>query len=975
MDSVGFLQEIAAESPLRFPQGLAEAYSEVMAELRETFPDLDNVTYDLDVDSIESSASQLNRLFPTHSLKCFRALADIELANVRTAKEPYVLGWPLVTLVDVGCGAGAASVALLALVHGYQEFLLRNGRLLSPVRVSLIGIDASAHMLDLYTRVVKGYAGRLCDLLVDVQVEQLHGRFPQIAWELTRHHQPANRHVALIAMSNVVRALGQSFATGSTSVWERFQRALRGEPIGDPEFGQAEARAVRSVLEDWALDRIVVLGIVTSERDQRFERPWHEHLSAMTAAIAGRMSPHQVAHSQRRGRSLTFENPPSSFWRSSRGQLRHQTIYHYDWLTITSEPRAQDEQWDAILAPENLELAWARARRYATHEVLADEVEVLLFDREVGEQLHRLRKSMLARDWRSLNVQHTLGFDVPKKDGETRPKRIPRLEEQILGAAIVQSLGPSADQLRRSSYAYRLNRRRDEFLYEYWLHLWKGFLKHTHRNSRSRSVLRSDVTRFYENIEQDTLVGVVESATGMQDVTRQLLRALLCRDCLPPHEAGRGLPQGHIASGFWADLYLAQVDPVLSAIPGVSYARYADDLFFAIDSDVAETDVIKARLTTALRELGELELSEDKTFTQSGGQYLKETAFDDVLARLEQRRFSPLIEGLYRLGDEYLRHYHQDRWGFVALYSTLLGLVPIRVSKPWLSRKIKQQSSWWAAHFGPRLRFPHLPQGPEAYDTWVQRWVTLNPEWTQDYRRLKSDLGTLWCESLDTLLDSDAARPTQQMARRRLRFATFRLCVLGVDEIRDQLADLVVDHPSVIPVHTVCRGLADLGDHESLVRIAEHSHSAYVRAVAVRSLADVRPPVAHIAAPLMWRALRQSGSTPCEKLKASEGLLFLDSWDEAHIEDFAELIERETDPYILKNYILMMSRGFGHSAEGYLERIHQQYSHPIVSSAFQFVKQCPGLSLVSQDEPDALLRYYAEKYPAIEADTKEEESP
>ena len=656
----GFLREILRDDPLQFQRTLDDVYSKVISELRQEFPDLDQYRYSLKNDSAENVACQLYKLFPSHCLKFLQALAIAELASLKEKGETDVLAWPSVTLVDIGCGAGAASAALLALLQSYQQFLITNGKPISPIRALLIGFDPNANMLGLYDRVMGEYAGLLSPWLIDVRYEMLVEPFPQGVRRLTRQFQPTNSHFVLLAISNVISPLRNSFQKGQTPWWERIRRALRGQPLGEPGFGEAEASAIRSILVDWELDRGGLLSVATSGKDDS-GTPWHKHLGRMTKAIRELTSPHVSASKGIIARTGRFENPRESWRRKCQGRVDFSTDYYFDYSVFAHESYAKDGQWQSVLAPRNIELAYVRARRYALREVLADEVEILLFDYEFEAKLDRLRKQILSGDWKALNVEHTLLFGAPKKPGETRPKTVTRIEEQTLGAAIIQRLGVNAKSHQKASYSYRLNNRSNEFLYEYVLDGWKEFFRDTHKHAKSRDVLRSDVKGFYQNIEQDTLFGIAQRCLGVSGRTEQLLRELLFRDCGPSHDCGCGLPQGHIASGFWADLYIAQLDEVFSTLPGVKFARYADDMVFAIDGKVSDPDEVESQLQTALKEFG-LEASESKTFPQAGDQYISETALDDLLDKLEAR-FRSLLSRVYKVDTKYQRLYKQDAWG------------------------------------------------------------------------------------------------------------------------------------------------------------------------------------------------------------------------------------------------------------------------------------------------------------------------
>ena len=229
--------------------------------------------------------------------------------------------------------------------------------------------------------------------------------------------------------------------------------------------------------------------------------------------------------------------------------------------------------------------------------------------------------------------------------------------------------------------------------------------------------------------------------------------------------------------------------------------------------------------------------------------------------------------------------------------------------------------------------------------------------------------------SLDVLSTPTSTEIERNKARRRLSFAANRLCVLGLDEVAALLAAETAQHPWQVPVHLLCRGLADCGRGDLLIQILDTSGSAFVRAWSTRALAEVYPTPPAEGIERMWATLFQDSSTACEKLKASEALLFADRWETADIANCQRLIEQETDPYILKNYVLIISRAFGDAVRGYLRRLQEDCSALIVVDAIQYALNSPSRSLAHQDEPDMLLRYYSNYYPPAESDVEEEPSP
>lgn len=77
----------------------------------------------------------------------------------------------------------------------------------------------------------------------------------------------------------------------------------------------------------------------------------------------------------------------------------------------------------------------------------------------------------------------------------------------------------------------------------------------------------------------------------------------MIRQFVNPHGHERGLPTGIPLTTLSANLYLDDLDKVLSIVPGVFYARYGDDMLFA-HTDPDASYVISKQLDKALAALG-----------------------------------------------------------------------------------------------------------------------------------------------------------------------------------------------------------------------------------------------------------------------------------------------------------------------------------------------------------------------------------
>ena len=68
------------------------------------------------------------------------------------------------------------------------------------------------------------------------------------------------------------------FKRGETSAQELINQALQNENITNPEFGAAETRAIKLILEKWQLDRLSLLSIATKDNNNR----WDQKLESIT---------------------------------------------------------------------------------------------------------------------------------------------------------------------------------------------------------------------------------------------------------------------------------------------------------------------------------------------------------------------------------------------------------------------------------------------------------------------------------------------------------------------------------------------------------------------------------------------------------------------------------------------------------------------------------------------------------------------
>ena len=81
-----------------------------------------------------------------------------------------------------------------------------------------------------------------------------------------------------------------------------------------------------------------------------------------------------------------------------------ETSFPLDVRKITNTGLDGDQDWHKVIRVENLELAWARARALLQREVMYDEIEIRLFERNREANLRRLHLELVSYD---INVPRT----------------------------------------------------------------------------------------------------------------------------------------------------------------------------------------------------------------------------------------------------------------------------------------------------------------------------------------------------------------------------------------------------------------------------------------------------------------------------------------------------------------------------------------------------------------------------------------
>ena len=563
-------------------------------------------------------AAQFASYFPTHHFKNVFALNNIVASD---AILDQLHRNPNMVVVDIGCGGGAASGALVSAVLALQaQQLLRSG-----INLLCIGVDPSENVLGIYSQFMNCVKQQLPSSTISLDFRVVDRPMSESVTDLEEHLrvslsdwvQPALPHVFLM-QSNVVWPLDRLYVNQQ----ERHDRLNKLEVpanayIPDAEFGMRESRSYRQLFRQLPIDNLYTITVGTN-KDR-----WSVRVDQMGASLATAFKGHEAQQIVTGRHQISFRNPNGSYWwKKKSGSIKPvETLFPLDVRMIKNTGLDGDQDWHKVIKMENLELAWARARALLQREVLYDEIEIRLFERNLKSNLKRLHQELESYDSAVARTSDRFHFRFVKNelDEKGRPRVLSRIEEEIVSIAIVQELGAAAFGLNATSYAYRPNPRfasRSEFLYEYWFPAYQRYKSETlnavakHSNCK---VLSIDIKPYYTGIPQQPLVESAQMEMRTKsDRIGWLLQRLICVD-LDGHEHKRGLSQGGAGSGFYANAYLTGFDIKFGINNDweAQIFRFVDDIVIVVP-DPDHLPAVRKLAETALCEL-DLEVNQDKS--------------------------------------------------------------------------------------------------------------------------------------------------------------------------------------------------------------------------------------------------------------------------------------------------------------------------------------------------------------------------
>ncbi len=918
----------------------------------------------LDCPSMKHVAAQFALLFHAHHFKSSFILNEI-LTHERLAS--WLSENQHITLIDMGCGAGAASAALTATLIELIEAKCIN----HEITLVCIGVDFVDNVLGIYNKLMEGLQERVKPYGVELETKVVDRPASESVIDLDVHlqgflqewNQPALSQV-IVAQSNIVRPLSALFDKSR----RRRSRLLDLEVpptafLQENKFGIREVRSFRQLFVQLPIDNLHILTVGTNED------LWLRRVEEMGDSVTESLLTHDVKSYGTCLHGIHFVNPAGSHWRARKQPTKYsRTKFVTDVRSVENTELAGDTHWHRIISIDNLELAWARVRLIRTRDAINDEIEIRLFERDLDVNLERLHSKLNSYEKNVAKTDDRLSYSFPKGDDDKRPYVLPRIEEDILAVAAIQVLGKLAFGLQNTSYAYRPHEsfpRSTEFLYRNWFDAFRRFRDDVWIGvslEGNCKILETDIESYYKCIDQRKLVDTVASELRTQSTRVTWLLEKLFLVCLEDHVKGHGLAQGAAGSGFYANTFLAGLDSEFGQDDSRFY-RYMDDIYLVIPENGNLTD-FKSRLDNKLKSFG-LKRNCKKTTSYDSNRFRQ---IWDTMDELEDisNRFTFLTNCLWYANEEYRTELQRTDswWDVIDRYRNQLRSLEIYVEADRLSRKMHQYFSRRKRNNDCRSGLvKELKYPPQHATEWTSQFVQDNCKWIGDRDSVREDLirmlNSSYCE-----IQSDISDKRKKQLTTNIVFCANNLQRLGFAGIDELLTEILTERSTIIrqPRHII-RSLADQGFYSAVSRLitcfadSDHPAAPYYLSLAtesVRFLPEKRETflerIANIALDICRPAI--------VRLKATETLVWASIGNSVlDTERIRNIMHQETSTRLKKNYMLLLG------SSGYNVEYDIESGDYLLQSANRIASQDEILKLFDCVEPEILRKkYYGWEY-------------
>jgi len=968
-----------------FPSEVELAYSATRRWIT-SLPELENQNIDKLPTDLNNEYDHLNTareftsLLPSHTLKMYDVFLNME-ANAELNSLSFALDKPCLYLIDVGCGGGSGSIALLSLVLNFQKFRLEQGIPIYPIKIYFLGIDPNQFVLNIFSCFLKEIASRVTEMLIEIEYMVIDGK---LSTETNTILQWANDKglidSCIFAFGNVIRPYQQEWRDYSkkNSLLDKFVKLFKKNSF----VGEADVDTVLSLIDRGTVDHIY-LAIISSPTKNKdgTKNQWFIETQSFLDETCKKVATqkHNLYKEDVKKRKTTLLGPPDCSFRLKGDHNPIEVEFNSGFTFISCKPYLENKaELEDIFSFSNLRLAWARVRNELNFGMLEDTIELLLFDLNLNDRLEQLQRRILCYDYQSLGIDQMIHYLVPK--GETKPPRpmsICRIEDQIVATAFLQTKKKEYEKITKKSSAYILsNNSSKENLYENWFPLYQKFINRIRDVAREHPdflIIQTDLTSYYSSVDQNLLWEYLRHQFRLADNIRlsSLVNRIIKRDC-GLNKEWFGLPQGHIISGAFSNIFLSSVDELFNSENqwGAYYFRYVDDIVLIFPPSISDEAILKALDD----ELANKKLSRSIEKTSKAMTTKEFLLLSDPLPELNELSddYKTLLSDLYRLPGDYLSILRADWWNFIKAYQCLLFEIGFFIHPTRLSRKLHRYIGWrnWQIKFlQKRVDFPEVNNIGDLIDVkiWVDSFKKNNEreqDWISRRKKIQETLKRMLIDSYEFIEQPDDDEKRIIDSKKRLKFAVNRLGRLGFDDLTNTVVDILLHKPWYVNARKLCEDLAMQNKEKELIRIFLETKNrdqqwGYIRSCAINAL-PLLPLISAEAQEIIRLYVLEKQGTLIERIKSSEVIFLTGDKTNAFETLFTKEMEDNSSHSAVKRNlaILYVSTSEKSIHVPFLEHVQKASEFNEIGKLNQVIE------ILQIPEPDILRKkYYENDYP------------
>ena len=254
------------------------------------------------------------------------------------------------------------------------------------------------------------------------------------------------------------------------------------------------------------------------------------------------------------------------------------------------------KNYDELFSLNNIFKAWGKFRRGKTGKN-----DVMNFELHLEDNLFYLYEDLRSGVYKHSSYKYFQIFDNKKRDiykAEVRD----RVVHQIIFDYLLLLFEP---EFISDSYASRVNKGQYKAI-----NTFRYFIKLVHSDYKPCFVLKCDVRKYFDSIDQNTLLNLIKEKIVCEktlEITKEIISSHVSSDLR------KGVPLGNITSQIFANIYLNALDKYIKKKLGYRfYVRYNDD-FVIVSESSKKLEEIRIKIILFAKEKLLLDVPIEKT--------------------------------------------------------------------------------------------------------------------------------------------------------------------------------------------------------------------------------------------------------------------------------------------------------------------------------------------------------------------------